>query len=376
MADKKISEMTAMTEADVAVTSDYLPIVDVSQTTPADRNRRITVEELAKAVVQDASAFVPSGSGLSATTVQGAIEEVVTDYVAADAVVNAVIDNHIADTAAAHAASAISFTPTGTVAATDVQAAIAEVALEAAGNPASIIDAKGDLIAGSAPDTPAKVTVGANGAVLTADSTATAGVSWQVTGFTTGDVKLTLKTAADTGWVLMNDGTIGNAASGGTTRANADTEALFTLLWNNTADAQCAVSTGRGSSAAADYAANKTIALPKALGRSLAASGSGSGLTARALGSALGSENAIVVDHNHTGTTGGQSADHTHQYTRQTTPDSYSGGPGSQFINPAAGTTGGTSNDHTHSFTTNNTGSSGTGANMQPTLFLNVMVKL
>lgn len=40
---------------------------------------------------------------------------------------------HTVDTTAAHAASAIAFTPTGTIAATDVQAAIAEVASEAGG---------------------------------------------------------------------------------------------------------------------------------------------------------------------------------------------------------------------------------------------------
>lgn len=40
---------------------------------------------------------------------------------------------HLADTSDAHDASAISFTPTGTIAATDVQAAIAEVASEAGG---------------------------------------------------------------------------------------------------------------------------------------------------------------------------------------------------------------------------------------------------
>ena len=43
------------------------------------------------------------------------------------------LDLHVADSSAAHAASAISFSPTGTVAATDVQAAIAEVASEASG---------------------------------------------------------------------------------------------------------------------------------------------------------------------------------------------------------------------------------------------------
>ena len=114
-------------------------------------------------------------------------------------------------------------------------------------------------------------------------------------GFSTGDVKVTFKTVADTGWVLMNDGTIGNAASGGTTRANADTAALFTLIWNNTVDADCAVSTGRGANAAADYAANKTIALPKSLGRELAIAGSGAGLTARALASVLGTETKTIA---------------------------------------------------------------------------------
>ena len=84
--------------------------------------------------------------------------------------------------------------------------------------------------------------------------------------FTTGDVKTTLKTAADAGWVMMNDGTIGDASSGATTRANADTQALFTLLWTNVSNTNCPVSGGRGASAAADFAAHKTIALPKMLG--------------------------------------------------------------------------------------------------------------
>lgn len=42
----------------------------------------------------------------------------------------------------------------------------------------SIIDAKGDLIAGSAADTPLAVSIGSNNAVLTADSSASAGMSW------------------------------------------------------------------------------------------------------------------------------------------------------------------------------------------------------
>ncbi len=79
--------------------------------------------------------------------------------------------------------------------------------------------------------------------------------------FSTGDVKLTVKTAADAGWVMMNDGTIGSAGSGATTRANADCQNLFELLWNNVSNTNCPVSGGRGASAAVDWSANKTIAL-------------------------------------------------------------------------------------------------------------------
>lgn len=191
--------------------------------------------------------------------------------------------------------------------------------------------------------------------------------------FSTGDVKLTLKTTADTGWVLMDDGTIGNGSSGGTTRANADTVDLFTLLWNNTANAQCAVSTGRGANAAADFAANKTIALPKALGRALAVYGAGSGLTSRVLALAIGDEN--LQSHTHTGTTGTESANHTHGI------DNFPTVSAGTFIATSGGSSGAftqTTNQsasHTHSFTS---ATAGTGAaqNMQPTSFLNVMIKL
>jgi hypothetical protein len=49
---------------------------------------------------------------------------------------------------------------------------------DASGIPATIIDAKGDLIAGTAADTASRLAVGTNGQVLTADSTAATGLAW------------------------------------------------------------------------------------------------------------------------------------------------------------------------------------------------------
>jgi microcystin-dependent protein len=83
----------------------------------------------------------------------------------------------------------------------------------------------------------------------------------------TGEIKMWITSTAPTGWLLCEGGTIGSATSGGTARANADTVTLYTLLWDNFADAQLAVTGGRGASAAADFAANKKIALPDLRGR-------------------------------------------------------------------------------------------------------------
>lgn len=49
-------------------------------------------------------------------------------------------------------------------------------------DPLTILDAKGDLISATAPDTPARLAVGTNGQVLTADSTTSTGLKWATSG--------------------------------------------------------------------------------------------------------------------------------------------------------------------------------------------------
>jgi hypothetical protein len=86
----------------------------------------------------------------------------------------------------------------------------------------------------------------------------------------TGDYLITLSNAYRFGYVPANDGTIGNAASNATNRANADTWPLYSLIWSTFLNNWAPVSTGRGANAYADFLAGKTITLTRSLGRVIA----------------------------------------------------------------------------------------------------------
>lgn len=89
----------------------------------------------------------------------------------------------------------------------------------------------------------------------------------------TGDIKFRPTGETISGWVRLNGLTIGSATSGATGRANADTQNLFTYLWTNcaqpTSNNHCAVVGEIGSSALADFNANKQLTLVDLRGRSL-----------------------------------------------------------------------------------------------------------
>jgi hypothetical protein len=114
----------------------------------------------------------------------------------------------------------------------------------------------------------------------------------------TGDFRLSIDDTVAAGWVPCNDGTIGDATSGASTRANADTLALYTKIWNKVSDTYAPVQTGRGVSAAADFAAHKYLGLTKMLGRSLAVAGAGTGLTSRTNGETAGAETTTLAQVN------------------------------------------------------------------------------
>lgn len=116
----------------------------------------------------------------------------------------------------------------------------------------------------------------------------------------TGDIKTGFYPSAPPGWLQMNDGTIGNAGSGATERANADTFQLYSTLYTAVSNSYATVSGGRTgagntmANAVTDFLAGKTLALPRSLGRLFGAAGTGAGLTTRILGEYLGAETATL----------------------------------------------------------------------------------
>jgi Collagen triple helix repeat (20 copies) len=181
-------------------------------------------------------------------------------------------------------------------------------------------------------------------------------------------VVFTFNGAAPAGWLIFNDGTMGDASSG-SDHANADSVTVFTTLYAVTTDAICPLLTSSGGAttraaqgtAAAAFAAHCRMSLPKVLGRALAVCGSGAGLTVRQMAQIVGEE-AHVQALNEIGV-------HAHG----------SGSPiPSSLTGSGAGPIGavGAAYPYANVPNTANAGSGAPANVMQPTIFLNAMVKL
>jgi hypothetical protein len=84
----------------------------------------------------------------------------------------------------------------------------------------------------------------------------------------TGDIKVRYDNGALSGFVRCNALTIGNAVSGATERANADTQTLWIYLYAK--DPNLVVSGGRTGNALNDYNAGKQLTMPDWRGRAIA----------------------------------------------------------------------------------------------------------
>jgi microcystin-dependent protein len=212
----------------------------------------------------------------------------------------------------------------------------------------------------------------------------------------TGDVKPRYDTSVVNGFVRANGRSIGSSASGATELADPSAQALFNYLWNK--DQNLAVTPSRGASSAADWAANKQLALPDFRGCALGGlDGMGNALAGRlppavfasadVLGSlggnvyaALSAGNLPPHSHNGSGTTGTDYPDHTHGYSAYSTYHN----DGTQALDVPVGlytaqTTGAnTRHQHNFSFTTDGgNGLAGSGfAAFGPRKLLTIYIKL
>ena len=135
----------------------------------------------------------------------------------------------------------------------------------------------------------------------------------QAVKFPAGTPLMTYRLTAPAGWVMLpqsNDvlaGHIGNASSGGTVRANADTLDLFTVLWAHPATqlfSAGGATLGKGGSAAEDFANNRAISFPPYGGRVAAFPANGASFAAWLL---AGSNTATLATAN--------LPDHTHDFS-------------------------------------------------------------
>lgn len=284
------------------------------------------------------------------------------------------------------------------------------------------------------------------------------------TAFTTGDVKITFKSVPDPGWIIADDGSIGDSNSGATSRANADTINLFILFYAiaspmppqgvtitianpavftstshglmvgqrvnfaTTGALPTGISTGvsyyvlsagftanafqvstsvggppvattgtqsgshtvtpifqltlqdsagaiiaRGLDATTDYAAHRRMVIPRVLGRALCSAGTGIGLPARALGSALGTEGSTPTLANMV----------VHSHGSYGAPYPYLGSSGllfqgavSPMVNPGGYISGNFLGADYQSGATASAGGGEPFNTLQPSSFLNVMIKL
>ena len=217
--------------------------------------------------------------------------------------------------------------------------------------------------------------------------------SWQTVdvqaAWSTGDVKLTYKTTPDVGFIMLGENvSIGNTPSAATF-AGSGYHDLFVLLWNVVPASMGLVTPTRGGSAESDWAANKVLRMPAVLGRALAIAGSGAGLTPRQVGTFTGEETHALTSaengpHTHavSGTTGSSLQDLNHSHTYQTAVTTTGGQPGGTPGMPTGFAPAATAyydlTSHSHNFSTVSA-SSGLGQahnNMQPTTFLNAMIKV
>ena len=238
----------------------------------------------------------------------------------------------------------------------------------------------------------------------------TDGTKWQQfpppAQFNSADIMASYDITLPSGWLWLDGKTIGDATSGGTARANADTSALFTVLWNSVPNSALPLqdSSGnpvaRGVSAAVDFAAHRRMPLPDWRGRVGAGKDDLGGTAANRLTNAVsgiagttlganGGAQSVTLDttmipaHSHTGNTS-TDGNHFHEMGSVHTSGSGTGGSGFVALKSGNDAPNGTvdagatdsAGSHNHTLTINNTGGGLAHPNVQPTITVMYRIKL
>lgn len=152
--------------------------------------------------------------------------------------------------------------------------------------------------------------VNVGGSLEVSTSITVAGAAVLTKRWATGEYVITASTTPPAGTIAAVGGTIGDAVSGATTRANSDTLALFSLLWASSTNAElqlqdsAGASVSRGVSAAADFALHRRLTVPNVA--------DGDSLIAAVSSTVHTKSSGAVKTHAHV-FTGTPVADHTHQ---------------------------------------------------------------
>jgi hypothetical protein len=128
----------------------------------------------------------------------------------------------------------------------------------------AIVDAKGDLIGATASDTPARLAVGTNGQILTADSTEATGLKWATPAASGGMTLLSTTTLSGSTTTISSiaggykelqiiiKGAYVASDSGSNIRFNGDTGSNYSYNWMRTADTTYAAGSGRSTTSVTD----------------------------------------------------------------------------------------------------------------------------
>lgn len=164
--------------AGVSVSTKEGGVEKVAVTTALDFNGTnfdVTGSSGTASIVIAAGQFDPSGTASSAISSHLAAGDPHAQYALESALGIGATAGAASDTAAGVVELA---TSAETITGTDTARAVTPAAGAAAFVAKALVDAKGDLIVASAADTPARLAVGTNGYVLTADSAEATGVKW------------------------------------------------------------------------------------------------------------------------------------------------------------------------------------------------------